>query len=369
MINVNSIKLLGKEKKYVNQCINDNWISSGGKFNFRFEDRFKKLINKKYAISVTNGTAALETAIQSLNLKKGSEVILPSFTIISCANAIVKNGLIPVPVDCNIDDWNINIDAIKKRISNKTKAILVVHIYGLASNIKEIIKLKKKYNFKIIEDCAESIGLKYYQNKHCGYYSDITTYSFFANKHITTGEGGMILTNNKKIALRCKKIINLFFKNPRFVHDEVGSNFRFTNLQAAIGLAQFEQLNRTIKKKKLIGKLYNEGFKDLKNIFLPLKKNSFSTNIYWVYGIVIKKNFKLSREQVCNYLYKKGIETRPFFWPIHKQPVFKNIKGMKNLKLLNSEYISKQGFYLPSGVALKRNHINYVISQTKKILK
>ena len=179
MIKVNSINLSGNEKKYINECIKENWISSGGKFHSLFEKKIKTLIKKKYAISVTNGTAALEAAIQSLNLKKGGEIILPSFTIISCANAIIKNGLTPVPVDCNFDDWNMNIDQVKKKINNNTKAVMVVHIYGLASNIKEIVKLKKKYKFKIVEDAAEAMGLKYFDNKFCGYFGDITTFSFY----------------------------------------------------------------------------------------------------------------------------------------------------------------------------------------------
>ena len=369
MIPVNSISLNGKEKKYLNQCINSNWISAGGKFNDLFEDKIRNLIKKKFCISVTSGTTALETAIQSLNLKKGDEVILPSFTIISCFNAIVKNGLTPVPVDCNFDDWNINISEVKKKITKKTKAIIVVHIYGLASDIKKIITLKKKHNFKIIEDAAEVMGLKYFDNKYCGYYGDITTFSFYANKHITTGEGGMVLTNDKKIFNRCKSIINLFFKQPRFIHDEIGSNFRFTNLQAAVGLAQFENLKKIIKKKRLIGKIYQKGLESIKNIYLPLKKNNFSKNIYWVFGVVLKTRNRIKREDICKKLLKQGIETRPFFWPIHKQPVFKPYQKKEKLHLKNSEYIAKNGFYLPSGTALKLKQIKYIIQEVKKIMK
>ena len=368
MIRVNSINLLGNEKKYISECIDTNWISGSGKFNYLFEKKIQGLIKKKYAISTTNGTTALETAIQSLNLKKGDEVILPSFTIISCFNAIVKNGLIPVPVDCNFGDWNMDIEKLKKKITKKTKAIIVVHIYGLASDIKEIIKLKRKFSFKIIEDAAEAMGLKYYDNKYCGYYGDITTFSFYANKHITTGEGGMILTNKKNIADRCKSIINLFFSTPRFIHSEIGSNHRYTNIQAAIGLAQYEKLKFTIKRKIEIGNMYQNGLKNLKNIFLPQKDNIFSKNIYWVFGLVLKNNNKLrlDRQMLCKKLLKKGIETRPFFWPIHKQPIFKKF-GKEILK--NSEYLSKNGFYLPSGTALKNKEIRYIINEVKKIIK
>lgn len=243
---------------------------------------------------------------------------------------------------------------------------MVVHIYGLASNIKKIIQLKKKYKLFIIEDSAEAIGLKYFDNKYCGYYGDITTFSFYSNKHITTGEGGMVLTNNKFIAERCNKIINLFFKNPRFLHDEIGSNFRFTNIQAAIGLAQYERLKLTIKKKKVIGEIYQECLKDIKNVYLPLRKNFFSKNIYWIFGIVLKKDCKIKRDMVCKKLLAKGIETRPFFWPLHKQPIF-NSKDKYLLK--NCEYISKNGFYLPSGINLKKNQIKFISKELKKILK
>jgi len=366
MIRVNSINLLGNEKKYISECIDTNWISGSGKFNYLFEKKIQGLIKKKYAISTTNGTTALETAIQSLNLKKGDEVILPSFTIISCFNAIVKNGLIPVPVDCNFGDWNMDVEKLKKKITKKTKAIIVVHIYGLASDIKEIIKLKKKFSFKIIEDAAEAMGLKYYDNKYCGYYGDITTFSFYANKHITTGEGGMILTNEKKIAEKCKSIINLFFSTPRFIHKEIGSNHRYTNIQAAVGLAQYEKLKQTIKRKIEIGKLYQNSFKVLKNVFLPQVNNKFSKNIYWVYGLVLNKSNKFNRDEICDKLFRKGIETRPFFWPIHKQPIFKKF-GKEILK--NSEYLSKNGFYLPSGTALKNKEIRYIINEVKKIIK
>ena len=366
IIPVNSIKLNGNENKYLKNCIKDNWISSGGKYNYLFEKKIKNHIKKKFAISVTNGTSALETAIQALNLKKGDEVILPSFTIISCLNAIIKNGLVPIPVDCNFDDWNMDVNQVEKKITRKTKAIMVVHIYGLASNIKKIINLKKKYKLIIIEDAAEAIGLKYFDNKYCGYYGDITTFSFYSNKHITTGEGGMVLTNNIKIAERCNKIINLFFKKPRFLHDEIGSNFRFTNLQAAVGLAQYEKLNSTIRKKKQIGRMYQENLKDLKNVYLPLSKNNFSKNLYWVFGIVLKKNCKIRRELICKKLFSKGIETRPFFWPIHQQPIF---NGKKKYYLKNAEYISRNGFYLPSGISLKKNEIKFVSDELKKILK
>ncbi len=368
-IPVNSIFLSGNEKKYLNQCIKQNWISSGGKFSQLFENNVKKLIKKKFSISVTSGTTALETAIQALNLKKGDEVILPSFTIISCFNAIVKNGLVPIPVDCNFEDWNMDISQIEKKITRKTKAVMVVHIYGLASNIKKIIRLKRKYKFKIIEDAAEAMGLKYFDNKYCGYYGDITTFSFYANKHITTGEGGMVLTNDKKIFERGRSITNLFFKNPRFIHDEIGSNFRYTNLQAAIGLAQFEKLNKTIFKKKKIGQFYQEKLKDIKTIYLPPEHNNISKNIYWVFGIVLKSSSKIKRNELCRRLLKKGIETRPFFWPIHKQPVYKSLKNTRKLNLKNSEFISKNGFYLPSGVALKKKELEYVVKEFKKILK
>ena len=247
-IPVNMPLLNGNERKYLNECIDSGWISSEGLFVKKFEDEFAKLVNKKYAISVTSGSSALEAAISALDLKKGDEVILPTFTIISCVNPLIRLGIVPVFIDSNVDTWNMDVSQIEDKITSKTKAIMAVHIFGLPVDMDPLIKLAKEYGLLIIEDAAQAIGLEY-KGRPCGSFGDISTFSFYSNKLITSGEGGMIVTDNEELAERCRSLRNLCFQPAkRFVHDEIGWNFRMTNLQAAVGLAQLEQLSESVIK-------------------------------------------------------------------------------------------------------------------------
>jgi perosamine synthetase len=244
----------------------------------------------------------------------------------------------------------------------------VPHIYGLPVDMDPLLKIVKKKKIKIIEDTAEVLGLKY-KNKECGTFGDISTFSFYANKHITTGEGGMILTDNKEIADKCKSLRNICFNEERrFLHYELGWNYRFTNIQAAIGLAQLEKLNSFIKKKRRIGLLYNEAFKNIKSFNLPPSNRDKSKNIFWVYGIVLNKHSKINVKQFMKKLEEKGIETRNFFWPLHQQPILKKLGYFKKIKLPVAEYIAKNGFYLPSGLGLNNKQQNFVIKTVKQIV-
>ena len=250
MIPVNRPVIRNYRNKSIEYALKTKWISGDGPIVERFEKRFAKKIGTNFSISVTNGTSALEIAIASLNLKTGDYVMLPNLTIVSCLNAILKNNLRPIFVDVNLYDYNICIDDLKKKLSKKIKAIIMVHTYGLASNIKEIIKLKKKYGFKIIEDCAEGIGLKY-KNFFLGNFGDLSTFSFYSNKLITTGEGGCILTNNRKYFERCKKLRNLSFgEKIRFKHQEISGNFRMSSIQCAYGISELNYFDENIKLKK-----------------------------------------------------------------------------------------------------------------------
>ena len=245
-IPVNEPLLKGNEKKYVLKSLKDGFVSSSGPLVKKFEKKFARRLKKKYAISVSNGTAAIQLAFESLNLKKGDEVILPTFTIISCILPVVRSKVTPILVDSDPITWNMKIQDVVKKITKKTKLIIVPHIYGLPVDMDPLLKIVKKKKIKIIEDTAEVLGLKY-KNKECGTFGDISTFSFYANKHITTGEGGMILTDNKEIADKCKSLRNICFNEERrFLHYELGWNYRFTNIQAAIGLAQLEKLNSFI---------------------------------------------------------------------------------------------------------------------------
>ena len=368
-IPVNVPLLDGNEKLYLNECIDSGWISSEGPFVKKFEEEFAKRVNRKHAIAVTNGSCALDCAIAALDIGPGDEVILPTFTIISCITEIIRVGATPVLVDINPDTWNMDVSQIESKITPKTKAIMVVHIYGLPVDMNPVLEIASNYGLQVIEDAAESHGQKY-NDIPCGSFGDISTFSFYPNKHITTGEGGMILTDCDIIADKCRSSRNLCFqKKRRFYHEQIGWNYRMTNLQAAIGLAQLERLDEFIEKKRRIGKLYSNFLKDFQNIQIPLSKTNYARNVYWVYGIVLldeKANDALS---MIKRFESVKIETRPFFYPMHLQPVFRKIGMFKDESLPHSERLANQGFYLPSGVGIKEQEIETVARYLKQFLK
>jgi len=367
MIPVNTPLLGGNEKKYLEECIDTGWISSEGPFVSRFENEFASYIGRDHGVSVTNGTAALEAAVCALELPKNSEVIVPSFTIISCASAIVRNGLTPVPVDCDITTFNSGAAHFEAAITENTSAIMVVHIYGLPCDMDDILALAKKHNLKIIEDAAEVIGQEY-KGKRCGTFGDVSTFSFYPNKHITTGEGGMIVTDDKHLADRLRSLRNLCFKpEKRFFHEELGWNFRMTNLQAALGLAQLEQIESFVAKKRMIGRSYNAKLSSVEGISLPLAATDFAENIYWVYSVVLDPGLGVHAASVMTSLGNYKIGARPFFYPLHKQPVLQSHLG-SNHNCTNSEMLSEYGFYLPSGLGLKDDDIEFVCEKLIEVL-
>lgn len=368
MIPVNEPLLDGNEKKYLNECIDTGWISSEGPFVKRFETDMANYVGRKYAAAVTNGTAALELAVDALKLKDGDEVIMPTFTIISCALALVKHGVKPILVDSNIDTFNMKVEDIGAKITPNTKAIMMVHVYGLPVDIDPILELAKKYNLKIIEDAAEMHG-QTYKGKKCGSFGDISIFSFYPNKVITTGEGGMVLCDDEELAKRCKSLRNLCFTtNKRFVHEELGYNLRMTNIQAALGVAQLEQIDKFIAKKRWIGNNYQELLKDIDVVNLPLTGKKFANNIYWVFGIMIKDSYKKTAENVMNELKEYKISTRPFFCPMHKQPVFNRMGLFVDENYPNSEKMYEKGFYIPSGMAITKEQMVEVSDVLHEVL-
>ena len=367
-IPVNEPLLNGNEKKYLNECIDTGWISSEGPFVKRFEDEFAARMGRKHGIAVTNGTAAIDAAVDALGIGPGDEVILPTFTIISCINQIIRSGATPVLVDSDPVTWNMDVNLVEEKITKKTKAIMIVHIYGLPVNMDPVLDLAKKYNLTIIEDAAEMIGQTYKGNP-CGSFGDLSTFSFYPNKHITTGEGGMVLTDDEELAEKCRSMRNLCFqRKQRFVHDKLGWNYRMTNLQAALGLAQLEQLESFVDKKRTIGKTYTKLLKGIKEIQLPLEKTDYAENIYWVYGIVLKDDIPFDAKEAMQKLGKQGIGTRPFFWPMHLQPVLLNKGLFKGEQYPVAERISRRGFYIPSGLALNNSVIEKITKVLQKIL-
>jgi len=366
---VNEPLLSGNEKKYLLNCLKKNQISSTGSYVELFEKKFALKVKRKYAIAVSNGTAALQITFDALGIKKNKEVILPSFTIISCLLPILRIGAKPIFVDCDPKTWNFDVTKLRKLITKKTTAIVAPHIYGMPIDMEPLIKIAKEFKLKVIEDSAEVLGLNY-KEKPCGSFGDVSTFRFYANKHITTGEGGMIVTNSKKIADSCRSLRNICFSTRRrFLHYKLGWNHRLTNIQAAIGLAQLEKLDLAVKKKRMVGDLYQKELKKFNFLHLPLDKNDYAKNIYWVYGIVLKKNINLSAIKLMSLLKKKGIETRNFFWPLHLQPLLKKEGCYRKVKLPISEYISQRGIYLPSGLSLTVKKQMYVIKNLIKILK
>ena len=352
----------------VNKVLKNGWISSDGPEVRKFESEFSKFIGRKYSVAVSSGTAALEIAIKALGIKKNDEVLIPNFTIISNALAVVKQQAKPVLIDCNLENWNIDINQLENKINKKTKAIIITHIYSFANDMDKILKICRKNNIFVIEDAAEVIGLKY-KNKKCGSFGDISTFSFYANKQITTGEGGMISVNKFDLYNKCKSLRNLCFgKLNRFNHEDIGWNYRMTNIQAALGLSQIKNINKIVKKKIMIGRQYYKNLKLNKNLTILPPFISYSKNIYWVVGILIK-NKKIKSSLLAIELRKFGIMTRPFFWPMHEQQIFKKMKLFKKSKFPNSSYLARYGLYLPSYYNLNNKQIDYISSVVNNILK
>jgi perosamine synthetase len=359
MIPVNTPLLSGNELKYVAECIETGWISSEGSYVTRFETDFAQYVTRNHGIAVSNGSAALDIAVKALGLGKGDEVIMPTFTIISPAQSVVTAGAVPVLVDSDPITWNMDVTQIEAKITSKTKAILVVHIYGLPVDMDPVLALCQKYNLKLIEDAAEMHG-QTYKGKMCGSFGDISIFSFYPNKHITTGEGGMLVCNDMHLAEQCKKLRNLAFEpqGRRFIHYELGWNYRMTNLQAALGVAQLEKMEYHIQRKREIGKLYRDGLQCLKDCQLPLEKTDYAENIYWVFGLVADS--ETQQEAMVRKLTEAKIGTRPFFWCMHEQPVFKKMGLFANESYPVAEKLARNGFYIPSGLGLNDAEINMV---------
>ena len=365
MIPVNEPLLGGHELQYVSDCVTSGWISSAGKYISDFERKWAEYCGRKHGISVCNGTVALELAVEILDFPQGSEIILPDFTIISCAQAITKAGCVPVVVDCDPDTWCMDVSRIEAAITPKTRAIMPVHIYGHAVDMDPLMNLAEKYNLKVIEDAAEVHGAEY-KGKKCGGFGDISCFSFFANKIITTGEGGMILTDSDELAEKLQYYRNLCFQSKqRFLHEEIGHNFRFTNIQAALGLAQLERIEKFVERKREMAQMYNEGLACLP-VQLPVEK-SWAKNVYWMYGLVIDEKTGITAKELAVRLKEKEIETRPFFLGMHEQPVFRKAGLFEGASFPITERISRYGLYLPSGQAITDNQINNVVTALQSI--
>jgi len=375
-IPVNRPLLLDEDFELLSDAFRTGWISSAGKYIDIFENDWAQFCGRKYGVAVSNGTTALEIAVESLGIGPGDEVIMPSYTIISCAQAIVRAGAKPVFIDSEPETWCINPDLIEEKINPFTRAIMVVHIFGHPVDMDPILKIASKYKLQIIEDAAEVHGAQYLSNRglenekwiRCGSMGDVSTFSFFANKLITTGEGGMVLTDNFDIYEKLKSLRNLcFIPERRFLHKELGHQFRITNMQAAVGVNQIKRMDKIIQRKREIADQYNKRLSGLKNITLPGEK-SWAKSVFWVYPILLGDSVDFDAFQLAEILKSRNIETRPFFLGMHEQPVLKELGLCDQGSYPICELISRRGLYLPSGLGNTDEEIGLVSDCVLEIL-
>lgn len=353
-------------KQNLLDCIESGWISSGGVFVNQFEKAWANKCNVEFGIAVNSGTSALEIAVRALELDQDAEIILPSYTIISCASAILNAGCTISLVDVDPDTWCLNIDQIKDKITNKTQAIMPVHMFGHPANMSEIMTLARSHSLKIIEDAAEAHGALA-DGRVVGGIGDMGCFSFYANKIITTGEGGMVTFNNRIYFDKAKNLKELAFgRKDKFMHADIGYNYRMTNLQAALGLGQMKKINHFIKKKIKISKWYSK-YLNVDKLILPHTKKNYK-NVFWMYCVRLKEKNKKNRSKIRKKLSSVGIETREMFIPANLQEIFLKKKMFKKIECPKANQVSSTTFYLPSGYELKEKNVKYISDQLNKLL-
>jgi perosamine synthetase len=369
-IPVNEPLLDGKEATYLAECIESGWISSEGPFVARLEAGMAAACGQKHGIAVTNGSAALELAVAALGLGPGDQVVMPSFTIISCAAAVVRAGATPVVIDSDPVTWNLDPNLLEAAITPRTRAVMPVHIYGLPVDMDPVVEIARRRGLEVIEDAAEQIGQTYRtrggDTRAVGSFGDVATLSFYPNKHVTTGEGGMVLTSDDRLADRCRAMRNLCFGSKRrFVHEELGWNFRMSNLQAAVGVAQLERLDETLARKRRIGGWYDALLADVDALERPPHETAYAKALPWVYGVVLRDDVGFDAEAAMRRLAAAGIGTRPFFWPMHEQPALRRRGLFEGVACPVAERLARRGFYIPSGVALTESQAERVAAAVR----
>jgi perosamine synthetase len=376
VIAVNEPLLGQQEMDYVTECLRTGWISSAGRFIDQFEERWAAYCGRRYGIAVSNGTTALQLAVDALDLRPGDEVILPTFTIISCAAAVVYGGGVPVLVDSEPRTWCMDVRQVAEKITPRTRAIMPVHIYGHPVDIDPLLELARKHNLAVIEDAAEVHGAQYLTGRsgpnprwvRCGSFGDLSCFSFYGNKLVTTGEGGMVLTDDLRLAETVRSLRNLCFQpQRRFYHERLGYNFRLTNIQAAIGLGQVERMETIVARKRWMGQEYTRRLQEVAGVQLPVEE-PWARNVYWMYGVVLQEKTGLDAGRFAHRLRDCGVETRPFFLGMHEQPVFHQRGLFVNERYPVAERLARQGLYLPSGVALSERQLQQVCDAVHKVL-
>jgi perosamine synthetase len=376
VIPVNEPALGDKELEYVSDCVRTGWVSSSGRYIDEFEKSWAAYCGRRHGIAVSNGTTAIQLAVSCLELEPGDEVIMPTFTIISCALAVIYNGGIPVLVDSDPTTWCMDVDAIEKRITPRTRAIMPVHIYGHPVDMDAVTRLAERHGLSIVEDAAEVHGAEYLSGrggahptwKRCGSFGSISCFSFYANKLITTGEGGMLLTDDDDIAEQARSLRNLCFQpGRRFFHERLGFNFRITNLQAALGLAQVGRMEEIVARKRWMGAEYTRGLVNLPCLQLPAER-PWARNVYWMYGVVLHESTGLDALQFAQALKERGVETRPFFLGMHEQPAFHQRGLFLKEHYPVAETLARRGLYLPSGLALTEAQLARTCEAVREVL-
>lgn len=356
------------EREAVMRCIDSGWISAEGPEVKRFEQEMAEAVSRRHGIAVSSGTAALDVAVAALDIGPGDEVIVPTFTIISCVLQIVRCGATPVFVDVDPVTWNIDVSAVESRVTRRTRALMIPHTYGLPADLYPLLDIAERHGLALIEDSAEAQGLNY-DGRPCGSFGTVSTFSFYPNKLITTGEGGMILTDDDVIAERCRRLRNLSFEpGRRFIHDDIGWNYRMTNIQAALGLAQLSQASGFLTRKREIGQRYHEALKGVDGLRVPVLHGNRSDNAFWVFGVVLDADFGIDVELLLRRLQEEGIGTRPFFYPLHLQPVLRRLGFGLDDRHPVAEHIADCGFYLPSGVTLSDQDVDRVVHTLRTLL-
>jgi len=375
VIPVNEPALGDQELANVLECVRTGWISSAGKFIDEFEQKWAAFCGRRYGVAVSNGTAALEVAVGCLGIEPGDEVIMPTFTIISCASAVVSHGGVPVLVDSDPSTWCMDVTQIESKITARTRAIMPVHIYGHPVDMDPVLALAEKHGLAVIEDAAEVHGAEYLAGRtgpdavwrRCGSFGTASCFSFYANKLITTGEGGMVLTDDPAVAERARSLRNLCFqRHRRFLHENLGSNFRLTNLQAAIGVAQVDRIEEIVARKRWMGCMYNRHLKGIPALQLPIEM-PWARNVYWMYGMVVAESTGLDACEVAKRLAERGVETRPFFLGMHEQPAFHRRGLFVDERYPVAEKLGGQGLYLPSGVGLTEQDLERVCHAVREV--
>ena len=360
--------LRGNELKYVTECVKSGWISFSGDYVKQLEKKFSEYCGVKHGVSCSSGTAALHLAIEAMGIRRGDEVIIPTFTMIASCNSVIYAGAKPVLVDSEMETWNMDINKIEEKITDKTKAIMVVHTYGHPVDMDKVKKIADKHNLPIIEDAAESHGAEY-KGKKTGGLSDIACFSFYANKIITTGEGGIVVTNNEEWKKNARALEDHYFGEPRFLHKKVGYNYRMTNMQGAVGLAQVERIEELVSARRNNAHLYNKLLSNVKGLTTP-PEAKWAKNVYWMYGLLVGMDFGMSMPKLREELMKRGIETRTFFTGMHKQPAYKG--DDERFPDISGSYpvcdeLERKGFYLPSSSHLTEEQITRIVEAIKSI--